>query len=98
MTLSVEASPSPSSIIRPYWKPEQPPPWTNTRRPASSLFSSVRSSVIFSAAVGVTLIMEQVYPAGGGGGQRPRPARRRPARPAGRLPTSYCILLSTHQL
>src|SRR5688572_1638883 len=57
MTASVEASPSPSSIMSPYWKPEQPPPWTNTRRPASSLFSSVRSSEILVAAVGVTLIM-----------------------------------------
>src|SRR3954471_12313418 len=89
---------SPSSIIRPYWKPEQPPPWTNTRRPASSLFSSVRSSVIFSAAVGVTLIMEQVYPAPGGGGQQPRAPRRGPARAARTLPTSYGILLSAHQL
>ena len=34
-----------SSIIRPYWKPEQPPPCTNTRRPALALFSSVSSSV-----------------------------------------------------
>jgi hypothetical protein len=54
MTASVVASPLPSSIIRPYWNPEQPPPWTNTRRPASTLFSSVSSSVIFEAAEGVT--------------------------------------------
>src|SRR5687767_4785772 len=56
MTASVVASPSPSSIIRPYWNPEQPPPCTKTRRPASVLFSSASSSVIFSAAVGVTWI------------------------------------------
>src|SRR3954462_647541 len=57
MTASVAASPSPSSIIRPYWKPEQPPPCTKTRRPACVLFSSDSNSLIFEAAVGVTLIM-----------------------------------------
>src|SRR5947207_14764503 len=57
MTASVVASPSPSSIIRPYWNPEQPPPCTKTRSPASSLFSSVSNCVIFEAAEGVTLIM-----------------------------------------
>src|SRR6185503_15694036 len=38
-------SPAPcpfSSIINPYWNPEQPPPWTNTRRPLPALFSSPR--------------------------------------------------------
>src|SRR5687768_8621711 len=60
ITESVDASPSPSSIIRPYWKPEQPPPCTNTRRPASVLFSSVSNSLILVAAVGVTLIISTV--------------------------------------
>src|SRR5438270_6070661 len=60
ITASVAASPSPSSIIRPYWNPEQPPPWTNTRKPASVLFSSCSSSVIFDAADGVTLIMSAI--------------------------------------
>ena len=32
--LSTSTSPTPSSIIRPYWNPEQPPPCTYTRRPA----------------------------------------------------------------
>src|ERR1044071_4120254 len=46
-------SPTPpaSSIISPYWKPEQPPPCTNTRRPLPTLPSSVSSSLIFEAAV-----------------------------------------------
>src|SRR5215204_1979981 len=57
MTASVAASPSPSSIIKPYWKPEQPPPCTNTRRPLPVLPSSVSSSLIFDAAVGDTLII-----------------------------------------
>src|SRR6186713_2527693 len=60
MTASVVASPSPSSIMRPYWKPEQPPPCTNTRRPALVLFSSDSSSLILVAAVGVTLIISTV--------------------------------------
>ena len=40
-------SPSPpfSSIIRPYWKPEHPPPCTKTRRPLFCFCSSARSSV-----------------------------------------------------
>ena len=38
----------PSSIIRPYWKPEQPPPWTNTRNPLPSFCSSASSSEIFA--------------------------------------------------
>src|SRR5258706_11815826 len=57
-------SPAPcpfSSIIRPYWKPEQPPPCTNTRRPLLALFSSASSSLIFMAAVSETLIMETLY-------------------------------------
>src|SRR6185436_19095169 len=57
ITESVDSSPSPSSIIRPYWNPEQPPPCTNTRSPAPGLFSSVSNSVIFEAADGVTLII-----------------------------------------
>src|ERR1700752_4319493 len=46
-------SPTPplSSIIRPYWNPEQPPPCTNTRSPLPTLPSSVNSSLIFEAAV-----------------------------------------------
>src|SRR5882672_12545712 len=57
-------SPAPcpfSSIIRPYWKPEQPPPCTNTRRPLPALFSSDSSSLIFDAAVSETLIMTSLY-------------------------------------
>src|SRR5258706_8908236 len=53
-------SPAPwpfSSIIRPYWKPEQPPPCTNTRSPLPALFSSLSSSLIFDAAVSDTLII-----------------------------------------
>src|SRR5438445_7909936 len=50
-----------SSIIRPYWKPEQPPPWTNTRKPLLALFSSASSSLIFMAAVSETLIMKTLY-------------------------------------
>src|SRR5207253_9654779 len=57
ITASVAVSPSPSSIMRPYWNPEQPPPCTKTRRPAPALFSSVSRSLIFVAADGVTLIM-----------------------------------------
>src|SRR5688572_2904075 len=56
-TWSASASPSPSSIIRPYWNPEQPPPCTNTRSPAPRRPSSTSNSAIFDAAVGVTLIM-----------------------------------------
>src|SRR6185312_13941965 len=51
-----------SSIISPYWKPEQPPPCTNTRRPLPPLFSSVSSSLIFPAAVSETLIMILISP------------------------------------
>src|SRR6185503_19230874 len=53
-------SPAPwpfSSIIRPYWKPEHPPPCTNTRKPLPALFSSASSSLIFDAADSETLIM-----------------------------------------
>src|SRR5262249_1028632 len=58
-------SPAPwpfSSIISPYWKPEQPPPCTNTRRPLPALFSSTSSSLIFDAAVSETLIMVLTSP------------------------------------
>src|SRR2546428_6481676 len=58
-------SPAPcpfSSIIRPYWNPEQPPPCTNTRRPLPALFSSVKSSEIFEAAVSDTLIIAIFLP------------------------------------
>src|SRR6185369_7451032 len=48
-----------SSIIRPYWKPEQPPPCTNTRSPLPVLCSSARSSLILDAAVVETLIMSK---------------------------------------
>src|SRR5437660_9034460 len=54
-------SPAPwpfSSIIRPYWKPEQPPPCTNTRRPLPPFCSSASNSLIFTAAVSDTLIMQ----------------------------------------
>src|SRR3954470_15929442 len=54
--------PPPSSIIRPYWKPEHPPPWTNTRSPLPALFSSVSSSLILPAAVSETLIMIGISP------------------------------------
>src|SRR3954471_12121130 len=47
--------------MRPYWKPEQPPPCTNTRRPLPALFSSVSSSLILEAAVSDTLIMATLY-------------------------------------
>src|SRR5438093_13138912 len=54
--------PPASSIIKPYWNPEQPPPCTNTRRPLPVLPSSARSSLIFEAAVGDTLIIASVSP------------------------------------
>ena len=54
--LSTSTSPTPSSIIRPYWNPEQPPPCTYTRRPASFFFSSSSSWVILFAASSVTVI------------------------------------------
>src|SRR6185503_2115529 len=57
-------APPPSSIIRPYWKPEHPPPCTNTRRPLPALPSSDSSSLIFVAAVGDTLIID-ISPVGG---------------------------------
>src|SRR5258705_9858804 len=49
-------SPTPplSSIISPYWNPEQPPPCTNTRSPLPTLPSSVSNSLIFDAAVAET--------------------------------------------
>src|SRR3954454_11830064 len=50
-----------SSIIRPYWNPEQPPPCTKTRRPLLALFSSASNSLIFEAAVSETLIMRSLY-------------------------------------
>src|SRR4051812_4163182 len=50
-----------SSIIRPYWKPEQPPPCTKTRSPLPALFSSDSSSLILDAAVSDTLIMPPLY-------------------------------------
>jgi hypothetical protein len=46
-----------SSSASAYWKPEQPPPCTNTRRPLPALPSSTSSSLIFDAAVGDTLII-----------------------------------------
>src|SRR5687768_8855409 len=54
-------APPPSSIIRPYWKPEQPPPCTNTRRPLPVLPSSDSSSLIFEAAEGETLMSVEVW-------------------------------------
>src|SRR6266550_9156776 len=48
------ATPPLSSIISPYWNPEQPPPCTNTRSPLPTLFSSLSSSLIFEAAAGDT--------------------------------------------
>src|SRR5262245_9169320 len=72
-----------SSIISPYWNPEQPPPCTNTRRPLPALFSSVRSSLIFAAAVSETLIMPTLYNPDGARGRYTRPtARGRPNRRA----------------
>ena len=49
-------SPSAGSVSkpRPYWKPEQPPPWIATRNTiVSPSGSSAISSRIFAAAVGV---------------------------------------------
>src|SRR5882724_4804402 len=54
-----------SSIIRPYWNPEQPPPCTNTRSPLLALFSSASNSLIFDAAVSETLIMATLYQGSG---------------------------------
>ena len=52
--LSASASPEPSSIINPYWNPEQPPPCTKTRNPASFFCSSANSAWILLAAASVT--------------------------------------------
>src|ERR1700733_15231448 len=57
-------SPAPcpfSSIIIPYWNPEQPPPCTNTRKPLPAFCSSANSSLTFAAAVSEMLIMTVVY-------------------------------------
>src|SRR5438132_9382917 len=40
-----------SSNVKPYWKPEQPPPVTNTRSFSSGLPSSVISSLTLFAAL-----------------------------------------------
>src|SRR5687767_15335008 len=55
------ASPPLSSIMRPYWNPEQPPPCTNTRRPLPAFPSSTSRSLIFDAADGDTLIIWKLY-------------------------------------
>src|SRR5215210_1355914 len=36
-----------------YWKPEQPPPFTATRRPASGCSCELRNSLTFLAAISV---------------------------------------------
>src|SRR2546428_6215542 len=42
-----------SSKVKPYWKPEQPPPCTNTRNFKSGLPSSAISSATLDAALSV---------------------------------------------
>ena len=59
------ASPEPSSIINPYWNPEQPPPCTNTRNPAA-FFCLLRQ--------------QGLYPAGRRVGHGHRPARNHSSR------------------
>src|SRR5690606_25218577 len=44
-----------SSKVKPYWKPEQPPPWTKTRSLRPGLFSSTSSSRTLAAAASVKI-------------------------------------------
>ncbi|MCY1547759.1 hypothetical protein D9M68_838320 [compost metagenome] len=49
----VSSSLTTSSKVKPYWKPEQPPPCTNTRSLRSGLPSSATNSATLAAALSV---------------------------------------------
>src|SRR3978361_396310 len=51
--IAVSSSLTISSKVKPYWKPEQPPPCTNTRSFRSGLPSSSTSSLTLLAALSV---------------------------------------------
>jgi len=51
LTIVVSSSLTTSSKVKPYWKPEQPPPWTNTRSFRSGLPSSSMSWRTLPAAL-----------------------------------------------
>src|SRR5688500_1002963 len=92
-------APPPSSIISPYWKPEHPPPCTNTRRPLPAFPSSAISSLIFVAAVGDTLIIDISPLAGSGRRTTNQHYSVRQSGPASTTdPTDRPILLSGHYL
>src|SRR3954466_14591647 len=52
-SIEVSSSLTISSKVNPYWKPEQPPPWTKTRSFRSGLPSSSTSSLTLLAALSV---------------------------------------------
>src|SRR5271169_2940646 len=52
-SIRVSSSAASSSNVKPYWKPEQPPPVTNTRSLSSGLPSSSISDFTFVAAASV---------------------------------------------
>jgi hypothetical protein len=54
-TMTVSSSLAISSNVKPYWKPEQPPPCTNTRSFRSGLPSSAISSATLLAALSVKI-------------------------------------------
>ncbi len=53
LLICVSSSATASSNVNPYWKPEQPPPCTNTRSFSSGLPSSSTSSLTLAAALSV---------------------------------------------
>src|SRR5580698_5147683 len=73
---STQKSPSSifSSKVKPYWKPEQPPPETNTRSFRFGLASSRISSLTLPAAASV-----KTSTSGGGGGEAPAAAEEESA-------------------
>src|SRR6185369_8468027 len=55
LVITVSSSLATSSKVKPYWKPEQPPPCTNTRNFRSGLPSSAIRSATFAAALSVKI-------------------------------------------
>src|SRR3546814_17338321 len=53
LSSAVSSSLTASSKVKPYWKPEQPPPCTNTRSLSSELPSSASRSLTLAAAESV---------------------------------------------
>src|SRR3954463_16245090 len=56
LLICVSSSATASSNVKPYWKPEQPPPCTKTRSFSSGLPSSSTSSLTLAAALSVKTI------------------------------------------